>query len=243
MAKSAKMGHNQTGAQMSPKDTDKMIDAVKIYGADVPGNASQIMIARQQENAEAERIGSVPIPGSAKGMVKSALEKLMGKNPEVLIDKLGERLAYERTGVRLYEAMIAKVKALDTGDGPLPDLVASLEQIRNEEEEHFHLLVGAVEKLGADPTAVTPSADVAGVIALGVMQVLTDPRTNISQGMNALLTIELADNAAWELLIELAEGAGQKDMAKSFHKALEQEEKHLAMIKGLLRDDQMAQLS
>lgn len=242
MAKSAKLGHNQTGAQMSPKDTDKMREAVSLYGADVPGNASQLMLARVEETAEAERIGSVPIPGSAKGMVKSALEKLMGKNPEVLIDKLGERLAYERTGVRLYEAAIAKAKALDTGAGAPPDLVETLQSIRNEEEEHFHMLVAAVEKLGADPTAMTPSADVVGVIALGVMQVLTDPRTNLSHALNALLTIELADNAAWELLIELAEKAGQASMAESFEKALQQEEKHLAIIKGLLRQDQMDQL-
>lgn len=243
MANSAKLGHNMTGAQMSPKDTKTMVEIVKRYSADVPGNASDLMNARREMAGEAGRIGSVPVPGSAKGMLKSSFEKMMGKNPEVLIDKLGERLAYERTGVRLYEAMIAKVQALDTGKGADPDLLATLQKIRNEEEEHFHLLVWAVEKLGADPTAVTPSADVAGVIALGVMQVLTDPRTNISHGMNALLTVELADNAAWELLIEMAESAGQKDIAKAFEKAFAQEEKHLATIKSLMRQDQLKQLS
>lgn len=243
MANSAKLGHNLTGAQMSPKDTEKMVDGVKHYPADVPGNASDLLIARRNETAESDRIGSVPVPGSAKGMLKSTFEKMMGKNPEVLIDKLGERLAYERTGVRLYEAAIAKAQALDTGAGAPPDLLKTLERIRNEEEEHFHLLVAAVEKLGADPTAVTPSADVAGVIALGVMQVLTDPRTNLSHALNALLTVELADNAAWELLIELAEGAGQKDIAKSFGKAVTQEEQHVATIKALLKQDQLDQLS
>ncbi|QJD57541.1 ferritin-like domain-containing protein [Pseudomonas sp. gcc21] len=243
MVSSAKMGHNLTGAQMSPKDTAKMAEAVEHYAADVPGNASDLLIARRNETTESGRIGSVPVPGSAKGMLKSTFEKMMGKNPEVLIDKLGERLAYERTGVRLYEAAIAKVQALDTGAGAPPDLLKTLETIRNEEEEHFHLLVAAIEKLGADPTAMTPSADVVGVIALGVMQVLTDPRTNISHALNALLTIELADNAAWELLIEMAESAGQKDIAKSFGKAFTQEEQHLANIKALLRQDQLGQLS
>lgn len=243
MVSSAKLGHNLTGAQMSPKDTEKMVEAAEHYPADVQGNASELMIARRNETAESGRIGSVPIPGSAKGMLKSTFEKMMGKNPEVLIDKLGERLAYERTGVRLYEAAIAKVQALDTGAGAPPDLLTTLQKIRNEEEEHFHLLVAAVEKLGADPTAMTPSADVVGVIALGVVQVLTDPRTNISHALNALLTIELADNAAWELLIEMAESAGQKDIARSFAKALTQEEEHVALIKALLRQDQLTQLS
>jgi rubrerythrin len=242
MAKAAKLGTNMTGAQMSPKDTDKQRDAVTHYGADVPGNASDLMNARVSETREAHRIGSVPVPGSAKGMLKAGVDKLMGKNPEVLIDKLGERLAFERTGVRLYEAMIAKAMALDTGDGAPPDLVETLQRIRNEEEEHFHLLVDAVETLGADPTAMTPSADVAGVVAMGVMQILTDPRTNLSHGLNALLTVELADNAAWELLMEMADKAGHGSLAKPFEKALRQEEEHLATIKGLLRQDQMRQI-
>lgn len=143
MAQAAKLGHNMTGAQMSPKDTDKQREAVQHYGADVPGNASQLMNARVSETREALRIGSVPVPGSAKGMLKATAEKLLGKNPEVLIDKLGERLAYERAGVRLYEAMIAKAKALDTEKGAPPDLVETLQRIRNEEEEHFHMLVGS----------------------------------------------------------------------------------------------------
>lgn len=236
----SKMGHNRTGAQMSPKDTERQLDALKHFPPDVPGNPSQLLNARREEATEAGRIGSVPIPGSAKGMLKSTFEKLLGKNPEVLINKLGERLAYERTGVRLYEATIAKAQSAEKVD---QGLVTTLQQIRNDEEEHFQLLVSALEKLGADPTAMTPDADVSGVIALGVMQVLTDPRTDIPQSLNALLTIELADNAAWELLIELSEQAHQKDIAANFKKALVQEERHLATIKGLLRDHLTTALS
>lgn len=236
----SKMGHNLTGAQMSPKDTERQLDALKHFPPDVPGNASQLLIARKEVTGNAGRIGSVPIPGSAKGMLKSGFEKMMGKNPEVLINKLGERLAYERTGVRLYEATLAKVQGQEKVD---QGLVQTLQQIRNEEEEHFQLLVSAVEKLGADPTAMTPDADVSGVIALGVMQVLTDPRTDLPQSLNALLTVELTDNAAWELLIELAEQAHQKDLAENFKKALAQEEQHLATIKGLLRDHLSGALS
>ena len=40
-------------------------------------------------------------------MLKTALNKLVGVSPEVLIDKLGERLAFERTGTRLYDALRA----------------------------------------------------------------------------------------------------------------------------------------
>lgn len=54
----------------------------------------------------------VPIPGSTKGMVITGHSKLVGQSPEVLIDKLGERLAFECGGTRLYEALIAKVESI-----------------------------------------------------------------------------------------------------------------------------------
>jgi len=157
----------------------------------------------------------------------------------ILIDKLGERLAFERSGVRLYDAMIAKAKALGTADS---DLIPVLQHIRDEEFEHMNMVREAIETLGADPTAVTPCADVAGVKAMGVLQVLTDPRTNLAQGMGALLTIELEDNAAWELLIELAEAGGHPNIAKSFQKAKDQEDDHLVKIKTLVRRDLIVQI-
>ena len=48
--------------------------------------------------------------------LKTALNKLTGVSPEMLIDKLGERLAFERTGVRLYEALLAKASVVGVVD-------------------------------------------------------------------------------------------------------------------------------
>jgi len=171
-------------------------------------------------------------------MLKTGFDMMRGKSPEVFLDKLGERLAYERNGVRLYEAMIAKVKALDTPDTALVD---TLMHIRNEEHEHMMLVHQAIETLGADPTAQTPCADVVGAMSLGIVNVLTDPRTNVDQCLNALLTVELTDNAAWELLIELAQAAGHPNIADSFTKAKTQEDDHLVKIKTLMRRDLIMQ--
>lgn len=239
MATSAKLGTNFTGVQMSPKDTKSLLEAVDAIRPDVPGDSKAIMMERAVRTEEADRIGSVPIPGSAKGMLKSTFDMAMGKSPELLVDKLGERLAFERSGVRLYDAMIAKAKAMNTAES---DLVQVLQHIRDEEFEHMNLVAEAIETLGADPSAQTPCADIVGVKSMGVMQVLTDPRTNISQGINSLLTLELEDNAAWELLIELAEAGGHPNIAKSFHKAKEQEDDHLIKIKTLLRRDLLSQI-
>lgn len=231
MTKAAKLGHNMTGAQMSPEDTQKMVEYTERRPADVPGSAAELKRAREQMNREEGQIGSVPIPGSVKGMLKSTFDKVLGNNPELLLDKLGERLAYERTGVRLYEAMIAKALACE-GSGA--ELVPTLQQIRNDEQAHMILLINAIETLGADPTAMTPCADVVGVIGSGPLKVITDPRTNIAQALNVILTIELADNAAWELLIALAEQSGHAKIARSFDNALVEEERHVNTIRSLL---------
>lgn len=235
-----KLGINRTGAQMSPLDTEKQIEATELFPADVPADGPQLFEERQQAVINADTVGSVPIPGSMKGMLKSALDKLRGNNPEVLMDKLGERLAFERTGVRLYEAMLVKAS---TAAGASQELTESLRQIQTQELEHMETVRRAIETLGADPTSMTPCADVAGVKAIGVMQVLTDPRTTVSQCLNAILTIELEDNDAWELLIELTRQAGHPLIAKEFQQALEQEEKHLATIRHHLRSNLLAQVS
>jgi len=234
MATSAKLGSNFTGVQMSPKDTEWLMEAVEQILPDVPGDDTLLMNERVKRNEEAERIGSVPVPGSAKGMLKSTFDMIKGKSPELLVDKLGERLAFERSGVRLYDAMIAKVKAMNVVGS---DLVSVLQHIRDEEFEHMLLVEDAIKSLGADPTAQTPCADVAAVKSMGLMQVVTDSRTNVAEGLSALLTAELEDNAAWELLIELAEAGGHPNIAKSFEKAKTQEDDHLLKIKTMVRRD------
>jgi rubrerythrin len=173
-----------------------------------------------------------------KGAAKSAGEKVMGKSPEVLIDKLGERLAFERTGTRLYEAMIAKAEALT---GTPADLLDDLHRFHREELEHFRLAVACMEQLGADPTAQTPCADAAGVASAGLLQAITDPRTDMAQSLNALLAAELIDNAGWELLINLTRSMGHEEMADTFEKALSQEQVHLETIRGRLDREISAQ--
>jgi rubrerythrin len=234
-----KLGLNRTGAQMSPEDTERMVEATRLFPADVPGDVAQLSEERQEAVLDADLLGSVPVPGSVKGMIKSSIDKLRGKNPEVLIDKLGERLAFERTGVRLYDAMLVKASTAPGGD---PELAETLRRIRQEEHAHMLQLRDAIETLGADPTAMTPCADVVGVKSLGVLQVLTDPRTSVSQCLNAILTVELEDNDAWEMLIELTREAGHPNIASSFEQALEEEAEHLATIRALVKTNLMDQI-
>lgn len=228
MEQQTKMGMNKTGVQMSPVDIDKMLNDI---GASSTGSADSAGIAavRTSYVTEAEPVGTVPMPGSAKGALKTGAKKLTGSNPEILIDKLGERLAFERSGVRLYDAVLTKAQA--AGEMLNGISIDQLRHFRNEEESHFRMLAACIESLGADPTAETPGADIAGVESMGLMKVLDDPRTTLPQTLHALLVIELADNDSWELLIKLAEDAGQKKMVDEFRAALQQEQDHLKHVK------------
>jgi hypothetical protein len=90
--------------------------------------------------------------------------------------------------------------------------------------------------MGGDPTAMTPCADAAGVEALGLVQVLGDPRSSLAQSLHALLTAELSDGVGWETLIALAHEHEheqlRRDLVDSFSDALLQERKHQAMIQA-----------
>ena len=157
----------------------------------------------------------------------------------VFLDKLGERLAFERMGTRLYDALINKCEALDDAASPT---VAELQEIREEEHRHFELLTEAITQLGGDPTVQSPCADVSAVASMGIMQVLTDPRTTMSQCLNAMLTAELTDNAGWEMLIEVADELGYENLSSDLTEALDNEQQHLLNVQTWLSDRVMAKI-
>ena len=108
----------------------------------------------------------------------------------------------------------------------------TLLEFRNQEAEHFLLVSNAISQLGGDPTAQTPCADAVGMMSMGLIQTVSDPRTTLAQSLGAVLTAELSDVANWDLLAQLADAMGQEDMAEDFRDALLQEETHLQVIKA-----------
>jgi rubrerythrin len=234
MENETRMGLNRTGIQMSPIEGPDQARFALAQPAHPEGSIQGMAAARAAYIVDSPRIGSVPMPSTGKGLLQTTMGKMTGKNPEVLLDKLGQRLAFERSGVRLYQAMITKVET--AGDARGLELRTDLMRICAEEARHFRMLEGVIRDMGADPTAQTPAADVSGVAGLGLLQVVTDPRTTIAQSLEAILTAELTDNACWELLAELAAEAGQNELVAPFQQALQAEQEHLAMIKRWLRD-------
>ncbi|MBI5547712.1 MAG: ferritin-like domain-containing protein [Deltaproteobacteria bacterium] len=234
------MGPNRTGIGTSPLHSK---EAIKSAEEGVPNpsfdtsahHASAVSWARS-----VSPIGTMPPPASMKGAAKSMVQAIKGKHATAFIDLLGERLAFERTGVRLYEALLCRFDAADLGEGS--PTRAQLEHIRNEELQHFDLLNKAIQKLGADPTTVTPSADVTGVAGMGLLGVLSDARATFTEGLKAILIAELADNDAWNSLAHIAKQLGQDDMAADFRQALEEEHEHLASVRAWLDNAVQAQI-
>ena len=218
---STEMGENRTGIELAPAEARKTAEGAQEQAT--KGTEQDLAKARSQFVSESQGVGSLPKPArkgsAAKGMTNGKMR--------LLLDKLSEREAFERTGVRLYDAMIIKVEAGVEKTG-IP--LAELRKIREQELEHFRLVAEALKTIGGDNTSESPCADVVGVASRGLLQVLVDPRTTIAQSLSALLTAELTDNAGWELLIELCENVGQTDLAEAFIKPLEEESDHLQKV-------------
>lgn len=247
-------GMNRTGAAVSPEGTEAMEQAAIELTPPVPIDTSGSDADRILYIQEAESVGSIPPPAGLKGKLKSGVASMRGGSPSMLMDKIGERIAFERGGTRLYDALIVKHEAAsrEAGLPPAEQVLAeaqgmsslapvqgeaaadTLLRIRSEEHAHFRMLCEAMTSLGGDPTAQTPCADVIATASMGLMQVVTDPRTTLAQSLNAVLSAELTDNAGWELLIQLADEAGETELSGRFLGALTQEQEHLATIKAWL---------
>jgi hypothetical protein len=224
-------GLNRTGVGTSPIDSKEMLEGADL-GPISPGGPEDAEALRRAYAEDEEPLGSVPPPTTVQGAVVTIVEAVKGHSPVIFLDKLGERLAFERTGTRLYEAARLKLEVSETWEGG--PALADIQRIHDEELAHVELLQEAMRGLGADPTAVTPAADVVGVASLGLLQVISDPRTTLPQCLEALLTAELTDNDGWQMLIELGRTLGEDALVVDFERAKAAEETHLLDVRRWL---------
>lgn len=229
MGTQMRTGSNKTGMMTSPREAKELLQADELFQTDVVGDVTEFIGVKSQAFAEADALGSVPPPASVKGALKTGAKMIRGERLPVFMDKLAERAAFERGGTRLYDALMVKFQTND--EASTGATLARLSEIRADELAHYHLVVEAIRKLGGDPTAQTPSADLVGVESMGLMQVLNDPRTTFLDCLNAILVAELTDVDAWSLLAQLADDMGEEDLAQQFRDALLQENGHLRDVR------------
>ena len=235
------IGMNRTGIKASPIDSPRSIE-----GAEMGTPDQAVVIDPPQLKAEhlswsrgADPVGTMPPPATLKGAAKTALKALQGEHANVLLDRLSARAAFERNGVRLYDALMVKLEAASVHPGgPTRE---DLEQIREDELRHYGMLVRAIEQLGGDPTVMSPCADITAVTGMGIGQALGDPRTTLTQGLEAILVAELADNDGWVILADLAERMDMDDLADQFRQALAEEDDHLIRVRQWLSNAVMGQ--
>ena len=220
---------NQTGVMANPDLAAELIKGAKKTIPSSESDGKQVETNRAGYLKEGLPIGSPPVIV----LDDRAGEEEMFADADrmsVLLDKLGERLAFERQGTRLYEAFLQKLEQapLEESAGPSSE---ELRHICEEELEHFKLLQKTIGKIGGDATVQTPSADVAGVLSHGIMQIVSDPRTTITQTLQAMLSAELADNDGWQMLKGLAGRLGFSDLQTECEKAFQEEQEHLEKVR------------
>jgi bacterioferritin (cytochrome b1) len=209
---------NRTGVLVAPDLAEELVDGVNTYSPPPDLEQSKAATMRAVYVKEGLPVGSLPVANDPP--------------MAALLDKLGARLAFERSGVRLYDALIQKRTAKG---GSAKPTVADLQHIRDEELEHMHMLEECILDLGGDPTAVTPAADVTATMSAGVLKVVADPRTTVSQCLEAILTAELVDNDSWGVLIKMMQAV--EEDAADFEEALAKEQEHLQKVRGWILAD------
>lgn len=153
------------------------------------------------------------------------METLARQNKDKVIDLLTARLLFERTGVKLYESIMAKLRA--NNEQGYDRMLGQLQEHRDQEKEHEEWLEEQIRALGGDADAMTEMAQLEARESSGIEDVILDGDNEVSHLFHALLTAELADNAGWDLLASLADEAGDRDAERAFKKRLHEEEEHL----------------
>jgi bacterioferritin (cytochrome b1) len=160
------------------------------------------------------------------------MDKLAQKNKEKVIDVLAERLQFERSGVKLYDAIIAKMK--QSQEPAIAKMLDQMQEHRDQEKEHEEWLEECIRKLGGDDEQLTDKARLVAQESKGIEEVIMkDPE--ISHLFHALLAAELVDNAGWDLLVQLADEAEDTKAKREFMKRLHHEEEHLILMREAMK--------
>jgi bacterioferritin (cytochrome b1) len=156
------------------------------------------------------------------------MKKLAEKNVGRVIDLLSERLAFERAGVKLYDAILERMRA--SGDPQIQRMLEQMQEHREDEKRHEEWLEEQIRGLGGDAHAPSEKSILVQAESQGIEHVIErDPL--LPHDFHALLVAELADNAGWDLLVQLADEVGDRDAKKEFKKRLHEEEEHLLFVR------------
>ena len=154
------------------------------------------------------------------------MQKLAGTNVSRVIDLLNERLTFERSGVKLYDKILERMRT----DPQAARMVEQMQEHRDEEKEHEEWLEKQIRALGGDARSPSEKSILVRAESQGIEHVI-ERDAQLPHDFHALLIAELADNAGWDLLVQLADEVGDRDAKKEFKKRLHEEEEHLLFVR------------
>src|SRR5438270_8937888 len=100
------------------------------------------------------------------------MDKLAKNNPDKVIDLLSERLTFERAGVKLYDAIVAKL--VTSNEPEVHRTLRAMHEHRNQEKEHEEWLEEQIRALGGDAHTETEMAQLVTRESMGIEAVVLD---------------------------------------------------------------------
>ncbi|WP_242343822.1 DUF892 family protein [Anaeromyxobacter terrae] len=113
-------------------------------------------------------------------------------------------------------------------------ILRDVEACRDQEKAHARWLEEYIRKLGGDPERMTEMAKLSTRESRGIDAVIMKD-AELPHLFHALLAAEHLDAAGWDLLVALADDAGDRDTRDEFEKRLREEEQHLSFVREALR--------
>jgi bacterioferritin (cytochrome b1) len=156
------------------------------------------------------------------------MEKLAEKNKGRVIDVLTERLAFERSGVKLYERVIGVMRS--SKDPNMERMLGPMVEHQTQEKEHEEWLEAQIRTLGGDAHGETEKSRLITRESQGIEAVIKGD-SQLPHLFHALLAAELVDNAGWDLSVQLADEAGDREAKRQFKKRLREEAEHLLFVR------------
>jgi bacterioferritin (cytochrome b1) len=157
------------------------------------------------------------------------MKKLAQENPGKLVELLQERLTFERTSVRLYDRILAQMRAAE--DPQIHKMLDIMQGYRDEEAEHQAWLEEQIRELGGDANGESEMSRLVAEEARGIEQIILREDVALQHLFHALMAAELVDNAGWDLLAALAEEADDDDALDCFALRQAEEEDHLEYLR------------
>jgi bacterioferritin (cytochrome b1) len=156
------------------------------------------------------------------------MKELASYDTSKVIDVLNERLAFERAGVKLYDRVLEVMQG--TSDENVQRMLEEMEGHRNEEKEHEEFLEEQIRTLGGDAHGETEKSRLVTRESRGIEEVVMSD-AELPHLFHALLAAELVDNAGWDLLVQIANEAGDREAKREFKRRLHEEEDHLIFVR------------